>query len=80
MALVIVMVEVEVVVVVVVVVLYMLEALIVGAMAALLPQLPPPLRLLLTIAVEVAILTWWLMPRLTRWLAPWIYPRRSVAG
>ena len=28
---------------------------------------------------EVALLTWWLMPRLTRWLAPWIYPRRTIA-
>jgi hypothetical protein len=63
---------------VMVVVVYALVALIGGAVAALLPGVPPPLRLLLTIALEVALLTWWLMPRLTRWLAPWIYPRRAV--
>lgn len=63
---------------VMVAVVYALVALIGGAMAALLPGVPPPLRLLLTIALEVALLTWWLMPRLTRWLAPWIYPRRAV--
>jgi antibiotic biosynthesis monooxygenase (ABM) superfamily enzyme len=60
-------------------VVYALVALIGGAVAALLPGLPAPLRLLLTIALEVALLTWWLMPRLTRWLAPWIYPRRRIA-
>lgn len=65
---------------VMVVVVYALVALIGGAVAALLPGLPAPLRLLLTIALEVALLTWWLMPRLTRWLAPWIYPRRRVSG
>jgi uncharacterized protein len=62
---------------VMVVVVYALVALIGGAVAALLPGAPPALRLLLTIALEVALLTWWLMPRLTRWLAPWIYPRSS---
>jgi len=64
---------------VMVVVVYALVALIGGAVAALLPGVPAPLRLLLTIALEVALLTWWLMPRLTRWLAPWIYPRRTLA-
>lgn len=38
--------------------------------------LPYPLRLLLTIVIEVLLMTYVLMPRLTRWLAPWIYPRR----
>lgn len=64
---------------VMVVVVYALVALIGGAVAVLLPGLPPALRLLLTIALEVALLTWWLMPRLTRWLAPWIYPRTRAA-
>lgn len=64
---------------VMVVVVYALVALIGGAVAALLPSVPAPLRLLLTIALEVALLTWWLMPRLTRWLAPWIYPRARRA-
>jgi antibiotic biosynthesis monooxygenase (ABM) superfamily enzyme len=40
---------------------------------------PAPLRLLVTIALEVAVMTWWLMPVLTRRLAPWIYPQRRTA-
>ncbi|MBX2818119.1 MAG: antibiotic biosynthesis monooxygenase [Rhodothermaceae bacterium] len=35
---------------------------------------PYPLRLLVTIAIEVFLMTYLLMPRLTRWLARWIYP------
>lgn len=47
----------------------------VNAAAALLPfTVPYPLRLLVTIAIEVALMTWWLMPWLTRRLARWIYP------
>jgi len=53
----------------------------VNALAALLPfAVPAPLRLLATIALEVALMTWWLMPWLTRRLARWIYPARAVAG
>lgn len=48
----------------------------VEAVASLLPVVvPQPLRLLLTIAIEVVLMTWWLMPLLTRRLARWIYPR-----
>ncbi len=47
----------------------------VNAAAALLPwPLPAPLRLLLTITLEVLLMTYWLMPQLTRRLAHWIYP------
>ena len=47
----------------------------VNAVAALLPwPLPAPLRLLLTITLEVLLMTYWLMPQLTRRLARWIYP------
>jgi antibiotic biosynthesis monooxygenase (ABM) superfamily enzyme len=35
---------------------------------------PPRLRLLVTITLEVLLMTYVLMPRLTRWLARWIYP------
>jgi len=35
---------------------------------------PGQLRLLITIAIEVFLMTYVLMPRLTRWLARWIYP------
>jgi antibiotic biosynthesis monooxygenase (ABM) superfamily enzyme len=36
------------------------------------------LRLLVTIAIEVFFMTYWLMPRLTRGLAPWIYSTNGV--
>jgi len=39
---------------------------------------PGPLRLLVTIVVEVLLMTYVIMPRLTRWLARWIYPRRRA--
>jgi antibiotic biosynthesis monooxygenase (ABM) superfamily enzyme len=53
----------------------------VNAVAALLPYpLSYPLRLLLTITIEVLLMTYWLMPQITRRLARWIYPRRVVAG
>lgn len=35
---------------------------------------PAWLRLLVTITLEVFLMTYLLMPRLTRWLARWIYP------
>ncbi|HEX8697883.1 MAG TPA: antibiotic biosynthesis monooxygenase [Myxococcaceae bacterium] len=35
---------------------------------------PAPLRLLVTIAIEVFLLTYVIMPRLTRLIARWIYP------
>ncbi len=38
---------------------------------------PQPVRLLVTIVIEVFLMTYVLMPRLTRWLARWIYPRTS---
>lgn len=40
---------------------------------------PPPLRLLVTIVIEVLLMTYVLMPRLTRWLAKWIYPKHDVS-
>lgn len=50
-----------------------------AAFAALPFATPYPLRLLVTITIEVALMTWWLMPLITRRLAFWIYPRRAVA-
>lgn len=50
----------------------------VNAVFARLPfQTPYPLRLLITIAIEVVLMTWWLMPLVTRRLAIWIYPQNS---
>ena len=65
---------------VMVAVVYALGLLIGGAVAALLAGVPAALRLLLTIALEVALMTWWLMPHSTRLLARWIDPRRSHAS
>ena len=64
---------------VMVVVVYVLVLGIGSAVAALLQAWPAWLRLLVTIVIEVVLMTWWLMPRLTRWLAPWIYPIRVTA-
>jgi hypothetical protein len=44
--------------------------------ARALPTAPLPARLLVTITIEVFLMTYVLMPRLTRWLTRWIYPRR----
>ncbi len=44
---------------------------------AVLGAAPQPLRLLITIVIEVFLMTYVLMPRLTRWLARWIYPRKE---
>jgi uncharacterized protein len=53
----------------------------VNAAAAMLPvPVPYPLRLLFTITIEVMLMTYWLMPQITRRLAPWIYPRRRVSA
>jgi hypothetical protein len=53
----------------------------VNAAFAVLPLATPhPLRMLVTITIEFALMTWWLMPLLTRRLANWIYPRRRLTG
>jgi antibiotic biosynthesis monooxygenase (ABM) superfamily enzyme len=52
----------------------------VNAAFGLLPfNTPYPLRLLVTITIEVLLMTYWLMPLITRRLARWIYPARKVA-
>lgn len=45
--------------------------------AHVLSTAPMPLRLLVTITIEVFLMTYVLMPRLTRALARWIYPSRT---
>ena len=47
--------------------------------AMVLSSAPTPLRLLVTITIEVFLMTYVLMPRLTRWLARWIYPAPKQA-
>jgi hypothetical protein len=52
----------------------------VSAATARLPfAVPHAANLLLTIAIEVTFMTYWLMPRLTRRLARWIYPTPTSA-
>ncbi len=41
---------------------------------------PAPVRLLVTVAIEITFMTYWLMPRLTRRLASWIHPARAPRG
>lgn len=48
--------------------------------ATVLGDVPASLRLLVTIAIEVVFMAYVLMPRLTRWLARWIYPSVRPAG
>ena len=51
----------------------------VNALFAALPFATPyPLRLLVTITIEVVLMTWWVMPFITRRLASWIYPQRKA--
>ena len=57
-----------------------LPAVFAGQFAALPFATPYPLRLLVTIAIEVVLMTWWLMPLITRRLAFWIYPKRAVTA
>lgn len=65
---------------VMVVVVYGLVVSIGQLVAVLLGDAPAQLRLLLTIVLEVALMTWVIMPRLTRWLARWIHPRSPSSG
>lgn len=52
----------------------------IGQLVALvLGDAPLPLRLLVTITIEVFLMTYVIMPRLTRWLAFWIYPSTKRA-
>jgi len=57
-----------------IVVVYALVMGIGGVIGALLHMLPGTLRLLITIVIEVLLMTYVLMPVLTRRLAWWIYP------
>jgi len=53
----------------------------IGQLVALvLSSAPFQLRLLVTITLEVFLMTYAVMPRLTRWLARWIYPAPPKAA
>jgi antibiotic biosynthesis monooxygenase (ABM) superfamily enzyme len=62
---------------VMIVVVYGLVLSIGTVVAHLLEAAPMPLRLLVTITLEVFLMTYVLMPRLTRALARWIYPSKE---
>jgi hypothetical protein len=55
-------------------VVYLLVLVIGAIVARVADGAPAAVRLLVTIAIEVALLTWVIMPALTRRLARWIYP------
>ena len=49
-----------------------------GALVGLLPfDLNPRLRLLLIVTMQVGLLTYVIMPRVTRWLARWLFPANT---
>ena len=48
-------------------------------LALLLPPLPFPFGPAVSTAIPVAMLTWVVMPRLTRLLAGWLYPRSTAS-
>lgn len=41
---------------------------------------PQPARLLLTVILQVSLMTYVIMPRLTRVLAPWIFPKTETVA
>jgi uncharacterized protein len=59
-------------------VVYLLVLSIGSLVGLVLSSAPFAVRLLVTITIEVALMTWVIMPRLTRWLAGWIYPTRRI--
>lgn len=61
------------------VVVYLLVLIFGTVAAATIGDLPAPLRLAIVIAVEITIMTYVLLPRITRALSNWIYPRRTTA-
>jgi hypothetical protein len=60
-------------------VVYLLVLVFGAAAGAVLGGWPMPLRLAVVIAVEIALMTYVLLPWLTRRLAPWIFPRQRTA-
>lgn len=62
---------------VMIVVVYALVLSLGQLVGAVMAAAPAPLRLLVTIVIEVLFMTYVLMPRLTRWLARWIYPKKD---
>jgi antibiotic biosynthesis monooxygenase (ABM) superfamily enzyme len=50
-----------------------------GILSVFIGDWPYPLRLLLTLAIEVPLLTYLIMPALTRRLSGWIYPATRTA-
>lgn len=53
---------------------YPLTSILPSAVAALLPDVPPLLRNVIVTGLVVSLLTWVIMPRLTRLFAGWLFP------
>lgn len=66
--------------VILVVVVFVLVLAINLAAGPLMASWPLPARLLVTVVLQVLLMTYVIMPRLTRALAPWIYPRRKAVA
>lgn len=66
--------------IVMIVLVYVLVIVLGRGVSWVLPDAPFELRLLVTICIEVTLLTFVVMPRVTRWLARWIYPRARAPG
>jgi antibiotic biosynthesis monooxygenase (ABM) superfamily enzyme len=62
------------------VVVYILVLVLGSAAAALLGDVPAPLRLALVIAIEIVLMTYLVLPRVTRLFSGWIYPTAEVVG
>lgn len=60
--------------VVMIAIVYGLVLLLSPLVTLVIPSAPFFLRLFVTIAIEVCLMTWLVMPKVTHWLARWIYP------
>ena len=61
--------------IVIVVVAVSLSLLLVPALSVLLPGLPTPIRTILAVVLQVILMTYVVMPRITKWLAAWLFSR-----
>lgn len=62
--------------IVMIVVVYAFVLVLGPIVAFFIPRAPFELRLFVAIAIEIMLMTYIVMPRITKWLARWIYPRR----
>ena len=46
----------------------------------LLQPLPAPLQRLIAITIQVFLMTYLIMPKITQWLRPWLFPQKPPSG